>query len=474
MKTFHYRPKNAWFGDPIPFFWKGKHHVFYLYDAGHHSQPGGRHSWAHISSRDLIHWRKHKIAISPGKEGEIDSASCGTGSVFHLNDLFHLFYLGRYINTRGEQRETICHAFSKDLITWEKNTKNPVSVPDCRLYTPDSWRDPFILWNEKEKEYWMLITARLKHKPLPLSGCIALLKSKDLKKWRLFPPFWAPGISINHECPDLFFWNGWWYLIYSTSGGTFYRRSRKLSGDWFSPPVEMLDSDFFYAGKTDFDGKRRFLFGWVSTLEGEQDFSRRQWAGHMVIRELVQDAQGYLKTKLPAEFLNLAGKEFIPEWISISGDWKIAKESVSSKNSGLAVVLSEKGPRNIYFSFKVFPEPGTRTVGLFLRTSSHLCTGYAISLDLVMDQIIVRPGRKGLVGEPITSKYLPGVLSGEKSFSVSVFFCGSLLDIFVNDEFSLVVRAYEHTDNGFGLFVQEGKAVFKQIQVRTVQLDNVD
>lgn len=28
MAILHYRPKGAWFGDPIPYFWNGEHHIF--------------------------------------------------------------------------------------------------------------------------------------------------------------------------------------------------------------------------------------------------------------------------------------------------------------------------------------------------------------------------------------------------------------------------------------------------------------
>ncbi len=39
----HLKPQDGWFGDPIPFYWDGVWHLFYLRDQQHHALPGGRH-----------------------------------------------------------------------------------------------------------------------------------------------------------------------------------------------------------------------------------------------------------------------------------------------------------------------------------------------------------------------------------------------------------------------------------------------
>lgn len=51
-------------GDPNgAFFWKGRYHLHYIYE--------GRDgvSWAHVSSRDMIHWRWHPTTLTPATMG---------------------------------------------------------------------------------------------------------------------------------------------------------------------------------------------------------------------------------------------------------------------------------------------------------------------------------------------------------------------------------------------------------------------
>ena len=41
-------------------FWKGKYHLFYIFQ----NEKG--YCWAHISSKNLVHWHHHPIALEPG------------------------------------------------------------------------------------------------------------------------------------------------------------------------------------------------------------------------------------------------------------------------------------------------------------------------------------------------------------------------------------------------------------------------
>ena len=42
-------------------FWKGLYHLMYIV------QTEKGHCWAHISSKDLVHWRHHPLALEPGE-----------------------------------------------------------------------------------------------------------------------------------------------------------------------------------------------------------------------------------------------------------------------------------------------------------------------------------------------------------------------------------------------------------------------
>jgi sucrose-6-phosphate hydrolase SacC (GH32 family) len=42
-------------------FWKGRYHIFYIFQ----NEKG--HCWGHASSIDLVHWRHHPTALEPGE-----------------------------------------------------------------------------------------------------------------------------------------------------------------------------------------------------------------------------------------------------------------------------------------------------------------------------------------------------------------------------------------------------------------------
>ena len=51
------------------------------------------------------------------------------------------------------------------------------------------------------------------------------------------------------ECPDIFFGDGWWYLIYSNYTdklATFYVKSKSLNGPWCIPENNIFDGRAFY------------------------------------------------------------------------------------------------------------------------------------------------------------------------------------------------------------------------------------
>ena len=62
----YFKPEgDSFVGDCMPFFHDGVFHLYYLLDRGHHRERGGLggHQWAHASSRDLVHWEHHPLAI---------------------------------------------------------------------------------------------------------------------------------------------------------------------------------------------------------------------------------------------------------------------------------------------------------------------------------------------------------------------------------------------------------------------------
>ena len=470
VNAAHLRPTDreadAWFGDPVPFYWNGAYHLFYVWDQGHLIMPRVCHSWGHFVSRDLVHWEEYPMAIDPGEE-----ASCGTGSVFEANGLFHMYYLGRYFTTNGVMYETICHATSTDLITWKKNPKNPISLPDLERYSVKDWRDGFPFWNEEAQEYWMLVTASLKDGPEPYRGAIALLASQDLEQWEVRDPYWAPHLGRHLECPDLFEWNGWWYLIFSGgyghAGGTLYRRSRSMHGPWESPQIDTFDGHCFYAAKTASDGQRRMIFGWAGTRKGDSDLGHVQWGGHSLVRELVQDvSDGSLWVKCPHERLALGTPIALPAFAPQLGQWSFdGAAAASNQHYGLSYATAEV-PKNFLMQFKFKPEEPTARFGLILKTDSNLSAGYRLAIEPGSDLFGVNSfGPEGQARIRPMTRPLPCV-DPMAEVSVTVLFSDTILEVFVNDRAALAARLYDHRGSSVGLFVEEGAGRFSDISLR--------
>ena len=57
---------NSWVGDVVTFFYKGRYHVFYLYDRRHHQSKFGcgAHYFEHLSTTDFKTWTEHEAATS--------------------------------------------------------------------------------------------------------------------------------------------------------------------------------------------------------------------------------------------------------------------------------------------------------------------------------------------------------------------------------------------------------------------------
>ena len=302
----HYKPVDGYFGDPIPFFWQGVYHVFYLKAPLEPKRYGADFTpYEHLSTRDFIHWKEHSQVIAPSVDGP-DALSCWTGSVFHKDGLFYLFYTGH--NTRDQQRpQTICLATSADLETWEKSDRNPIMAPNPDLFQRSDWRDPFILWNEQEQCYMMSITTIRTGDCYAKGGSLAVARSRDLHEWKVGEVFYNPGNHNYPECSDIFQLGDYWYLVTSIYDKTCYLVGDSPLGPWRRARTDSFDGVLNYAMKTLCDGENRFALGWIRTRGGRTDQGPWEWGGHMSFpRQLVPHDDGTLFVKLPDQFRTIA------------------------------------------------------------------------------------------------------------------------------------------------------------------------
>ena len=277
---------NAWVGDAALGTFKGRLHIFYLFDRRHHGSGGGvgRHYFAHLSSLDLVTWEEHPAAVPL----DVWWTTIGTGTPFVYEGKLHLAYglhTSRLTKDPGYPIGAT-YAVSSDGIHFVKSHKIVHETQNPTVYN----RVDGLLG---------LVTG------YGMNGTI--LKSDHIGDWTLYDD----KIPIGGDCPCLFEWNGRHYLFqgftkfaYSPTGepGTFT--------DWTDTglaPYEGLSVPMVAS----FKENRRIMAGWLNHIFG--------WGGWLVFRELIQNPDGTLGTKWvpeiappvpPLEFTAQPGQPF--------------------------------------------------------------------------------------------------------------------------------------------------------------------
>lgn len=201
-QSFHLCPPQGLINDPNGLiYWQGAYHVFYQWNP-----DGCAHSnkhWAHVRSKDLIHWETLPPALAP--DSPYDSHGCYSGSAVDLGDAMALIYTGNVRDVDGGRSSYQCLALSSDGVRFEK--QGPV-IHDVPGYT-GHFRDPKV-WSHGGTWYAVIGAQRASD----LMGTVVLATSTDLYTWRIVGELLEPvELCYMIECPDLFVLDGKTVLI---------------------------------------------------------------------------------------------------------------------------------------------------------------------------------------------------------------------------------------------------------------------
>lgn len=472
-REFFYRPAGAWAGDFIPYFHGGRFHLFFLLDWRGSAGHGEGISWYQISTTDFVHYEEHGEMLAHGTKNDQD-LDVFTGSVTHGEGKYHIFYCGN--NSNRTPAQAVMHAVSDDLLHWQKVPEDTFYAPPD-LYEVNDWRDPYVFWNADAGEYWMLLAARLKNGPSRRRGCTGLCISRDLKRWEVRKPFWAPGLYYTHECPDLFQIGDWWYLVFSEFSDlvrTRYRMSRSLEGPWLTPEDDCFDGRAFYAAKTASDGQRRFLFGWNPTGTDKKDYRGWDWGGNLVVHELKQASDGALSVFTPPTVDAAWSKPLAPRFPLHLGQVKIDENHVEIVAPGtFACAAAEPMLDCCRIDAQMQFDPGTRSCGIMLRTSDDLEASYYLSLEAVNNRLVVESWPRVSPGQTLIEGPIAGLdrwikLTPGAPVNLKVFVDRTIAVLYANDRIALSFRMYDLPTGRWGFFVNQGSAQFRNIRISTL------
>lgn len=439
----NYRPEVGVFADPIPFYWEGTYHVFYL-------QGGvGKVPWRHIVSTDLVNWTEVEPALLPdGADDSPDGEHMFTGSVTEKDGTFYIFYTGCNDRYPGGQ-QTLRRATSPDLIHWTKD-------PDWQL-RPDGvsyknhhacdWRDPYVFYNEEVGKWWMVLCSNT----IVGEGGAGLMVSDDLTTWTPELPLRA---SDFQECPDLFKIGDLWYLI----GGDHFSYARDPRGPYLRPRVSnVIDRPGVYAGKRMFDGKRHVWVGWAWDIISRRDGDPGNWGGDQCIpRELYPGPGGQLYCR-PVEEAVAVFSETVLDLATAAdadpqGGW--SREGGALQGAGAACLFPT--PTNYMMECELRLEPGAEAAVALRRQTD----GHAYRLTLRPERSEARLSGPG--GEFVRSC----VLDTSQPLRVRVFVQGTLIECFINDEVAITTRAYDYQEGMLGVEALLGGVTLEGLRVK--------
>ena len=185
----HFTPKRMWMNDPNGLiFHNGLYHLFYQYHPD--SMIWGPMHWGHATSRDLLTWEHHDVALAPDEHGTMFSGCC----VNDRNNSSGLF--------DGPGKDNLVAIYSHDTQTqglaistdggfaWQKYPGNPI-LPAIK----QDFRDPKVMWHEPTAKWVMAISAHRE---------CHFYTSSNLTDWEFASAFSGGSIDGVWEVPDLF------------------------------------------------------------------------------------------------------------------------------------------------------------------------------------------------------------------------------------------------------------------------------
>ena len=304
----HFTAERNWINDPNGFiYYKGEYHLYYQFFP--YSCEWGTMHWGHATSKDLVNFEHHPIALYPSKE--YDCNGCFSGTSLAEEDGLRFYYTGiKYNKTlKGDIHRPENNNFdacqveivSMDGYKFDNIKDKTLIIPPITnkaLGNKTHTRDPKV-WKYKDK-YSMIVGSKFeKEDHTGFIGEALFYTSEDGDKWTYKNRCFDEKIGDMWECPDLFKVNGKYVLLLSpeniTLDGKNYTNNSIYSiVEYDEDECEMkIVNDYsyvdlgldLYAPQTtlDKDGNR-IMIGWMRM---PKKFDGEEWIGMMSLPRVI-------------------------------------------------------------------------------------------------------------------------------------------------------------------------------------------
>lgn len=450
----YWRPKGDLFvGDCMPYFKDGKFSFYWLLDSAHHAGLGGLggHQWALSTTTDLKTWKQEPVVI--GIDESWEKSIC-TGSMAYYKGTYYAFYATRLVDKEGKVNEQLSYATSKDGIKFDKQKPNPfyTSAPG---YSKRDFRDPKVFIDDKTGEFHLFVSSWQENSVLQhAGGALVHLTSKNLKEWKVLDPV-LTGQSSVPECPDYFFWKGWYYLIYGDNGDTYYVKSKTPYGPWQEPMYQAINESWANVVKTaSFKDDRRIAAAWIPSRDQNKDDGGERFGGNAIFREVLQEADGTLSTTFPAEMLPSEADEI---QLSMKAD---LNSLISSTNNftvkapnGMGALHAENLPANYRITMEIEPMGSVDEYGLNLRSRERSDGGYRLNFS---------PNSQTI---SLGNTMIRAVKGLEKTIKVDIIVKDDIIDVSIDNKRCIVNRTPEQKGNFLWFYAKHGEVKFKTVKI---------
>jgi len=433
------------FGTPFDpngaIFWKGRYHLFYIF------QDHRGHNWGHASSIDLVHWRHHPTGLTTG----MFSGNCFINKQGRPTMCYHQVHQGN----------ALAVALDDQLNNWQKLPTNPIT-PKTKEGDPhhgkySSW-DPFG-WLEGDTYYAIFGGKRPGLVKSPTTG----------GPWRYVGDFLAntvQGVSINEDvsCADFFkFGDRYMLLCISHRLGCRY-----YLGQWkneqFHPELHekmsWVDNSFFAPESLLDDKGRRIMWAWIFD---SPNFGTRKdlgWTGTLSLPRVLWPADdGSLRMNVPKEMELLRYNPQVMEDISLPADSQQVVQGVTGNSIELMIEMSAAKASQYGVKVCVSPDNAEETL---------------VYYDATEKKLKVDTTKSGLENSPKTIEAGPFELKHNEPLILRVFVDKSVVEVFANDRQAVMRRIYPSKADSIGvaLFTKGGPAKVKQLRAWDIMPSN--
>ena len=463
---YHFISPEGRLNDPNGLcYWEGNWHLFY--QAYPPEDP--RQHWGHAISKDLLNWKDLPYAIYPNPEEKVYS-----GTTLVEDDrviaMYHGVGAGTMVATAGDPL----------LLNWEKVTGAAViPIPKPGEQLPYNVFDPNI-WKKGDYYYSLLAGTR----PVGPGGknlrANFLFRSENLEEWEYLHPFVEQDlyglVGDDGACP--YFWpigdNGKYILLHFShmSGGKYLIGDYDMDRDKFI----VTDGGNFnhgpvgrggvHAPSATPDGKGGIIC--LFNMNTGQTIEPGQYTELMTLpRRLTLDEHNRLVIQPVGDFASLREEHVAVEGITLPANEEIILEQLSGDAVELNFEVDMQTATNLEIDVLRSPGKEEYTRILFYKDGGYLNNQYAVYGNGINSAIAIDNSRSSIAADvtPRVTETADVRINGDEPVNIRVFIDKSIVEVFINNQQCIAVRAYPERGDSRGISIraQGSDALLKKV-----------